>query len=159
MKISALQESVALGSAVPFAPEVADGSASVTKQILVVDDDECVRLVISRLLRGAGYRVDCAVDGAAAWEELAEKHYDLLVTDHHMPRLTGLELLVKVRSSPPVIPVVFISGLLSRYDRDLTQLIFPGAALAKPFSPSELLSSVRGLLAQFPVQNCRTAVA
>lgn len=159
MKTFVMPESVGFGSAVPFAPVAADRSAAGAKQILVVDDDECVRLVLSRLLCGAGYHVECAVDGAAAWEELGEKHYDLLITDHHMPRLTGLELLVKVRAAPPVIPVVFISGLLSRYDRELTQLIFPGATFAKPFSPRELLSSVHGLLVQFPVPNRHAAVA
>lgn len=59
------------------------------RRILVADDDEAIRYLISTVLADAGFDVNAASDGQQAWEALLHEHYDLLVTDSHMPRLTG----------------------------------------------------------------------
>ena len=58
-------------------------------QILLVDDDELIRQMMSRTLLASGYRVDTAEDGAAGWAALQRGNYDLLITDHNMPNLEG----------------------------------------------------------------------
>ena len=76
----------------------------------MVDDDEDSLFVTSLLLSEAGYLVDDAADGEEAWEALLSTRYDLLLTDHNMPRLCGLDLIARVRAAGMKIPVVLYSG-------------------------------------------------
>jgi DNA-binding response OmpR family regulator len=122
-------------------------SAAAPDRILVADDDQGVRDVVANALRLASYRVGCAHDGEDAWNALSSNGYDLLITDHEMPRLTGLDLLRRVRDRKPDVPVILISGTLPRDDPDLLRLIEPGLALEKPFSLKDLLGAVRRFLA------------
>jgi len=120
----------------------------VHNHILVVDDDAAVRDVLANFLRHSGYRVNCASDGEAGWEALCANRFDALITDHAMPRLTGLDFLRRVRSGPyKVTPAILISGEMPWEERDLLDLVRPGVAMEKPFSMLELLTSVRGVLA------------
>jgi DNA-binding response OmpR family regulator len=123
-------------------------SASIRNHILVVDDDAGVREVLANLLRRSGYQVSCASNGEAGWEALCANSYDALVTDHAMPRLTGLELLRRVRAGTlSALPVILISGKMPWEEADLLDLVWPGMAMEKPFSFFELLTSVRTVLA------------
>ena len=56
-------------------------------RILVADDDADVRQVSAEVLRRFGYRTETAADGAAAWEALEAKSYDLLITDNNLPKV------------------------------------------------------------------------
>jgi DNA-binding response OmpR family regulator len=124
------------------------GGESVTKvhHLLVVDDDSGVRNLLATLLRGAGFRVSCAADGEAGWEALCRGGVDAVITDHDMPRLTGLGLLRRVRAAQRQVPVILISGRLPEGEVDLPRLLSPGCALQKPFSMAEFLANVRSLL-------------
>src|SRR6266516_2928525 len=75
-------------------------------RLLVVEDDPTMRNLGAQVLVRAGYQVDAAEDGAAGWEALRAERYDLLITDHRMPRLSGLELVKKLRSARMTLPVV-----------------------------------------------------
>jgi len=122
-------------------------SATGHNNILVVDDDASIRDVLASFLRRSGYRVSCAEDGEAGWEALCANSFNALITDHAMPRLTGLDLLRRVRSGPlKVLPAILISGEMPWGERDLLDLVWPGVAMEKPFSLLELLTSVRGVL-------------
>src|SRR5688572_23155228 len=59
-------------------------------RILVVDDDADIRQVSADVLRRCGYQTETAADGAAAWEALQAKGYDLLITDNHIPKVSGV---------------------------------------------------------------------
>ena len=83
------------------------------QRILVADDDENTRLLYSMVLSRAGYDVGNAADGEEAWAALGCVHYDLLLTDHHMPRLTGLELVARMRDARMDLPVIVSSGCAS----------------------------------------------
>lgn len=121
-------------------------STTFPSRILVVDDDAGVRDVLGKVLRHADYRVSCAVDGEAGWEALRADRFDVLITDHDMPRLTGLDLLRRVRAAPLDVPVILISGSMPWAETDLLRLLPPGVALEKPFSFAELLAKVRAVL-------------
>jgi CheY-like chemotaxis protein/DNA-binding Xre family transcriptional regulator len=109
--------------------------------ILLVDDDEEVRSLMTRILTEGGYHVVAAKDAATALDVAAlGTQFDLLVTDVVMPGLTGFDLASSVTSVCNV-PVLFVSTLT------LTGNDIPGPALQKPFSPSVLLDTIRGLLA------------
>jgi two-component system, chemotaxis family, sensor histidine kinase and response regulator WspE len=67
--------------------------ANLSPRILVVDDDISIRELSAAVLMPSGYQVDTAEDGAAGWEALHGNNYDLLITDHNMPRVSGVELV------------------------------------------------------------------
>jgi two-component system, chemotaxis family, sensor histidine kinase and response regulator WspE len=81
------------------------------RRILVVDDSLTVREVERQLLARLGYEVDVAVDGVDGWNAVRAGHYDLLVTDVDMPRMSGLELVAAVRREPRLadLPVIVVS--------------------------------------------------
>jgi DNA-binding response OmpR family regulator len=114
--------------------------------ILVVDDDLSIRRVNAGLLLRSGYEVGTAGDGVEAWQSLQDEHYDLLITDHQMPRGTGLELIQKLRSEANPLPVILTSG--STPTEELNRL--PGlkieALMPKPLEVEVFLNTVRELL-------------
>jgi len=117
--------------------------AARSRRIFVVDDDACVRQVMALVLRRAGYSVECADDGESAWEALATETFALLITDHEMPRLCGLDLIRRIRVAAIPLPAILISGNFPWSAPDLPALLPPGAALPKPFLRDELLKRVR----------------
>jgi CheY-like chemotaxis protein len=77
------------------------GSDKRSLRILCVEDDPMMGRILVRLLREAGHLVELAPDGQAAWEKLLGNFgtIDLLITDHDMPELTGLELVQQLRGA------------------------------------------------------------
>lgn len=129
------------------APRVPGGELRVvTARVLVVDDDAGVLEVVIRMLRSAGYQVCAAGDGEAGWDVFNTHQFDLIITDHDMPRLTGLGLLRRLRTASSSIPVILISGRMPWNEPDLASLLVPGCAIAKPFEMAKLLTDVRELL-------------
>ena len=116
------------------------------QRILVADDDECIRQLVSTALNVDGFDVDAAADGEQAWEALHHEHYDLLVTDNEMPRLAGLKLIERIRNEGMSLPIIVASGSLSAERvRDNPHLQI-AAVLPKPFDLLELLATVRNAL-------------
>ena len=116
--------------------------------VLVADDSEDNRELLSQMLRVQGYRVVCAADGAEALDVLAGQPIDLALVDVMMPRCTGFAVCrtVKARPETRLIPVVLITGLGSADDR--IRGIESGADdfLNKPIRKEELLARVRSLV-------------
>jgi CheY-like chemotaxis protein len=115
------------------------------KRVLVVEDDRDVRMVMCLILSDAGYNVYEACDGLEAIEALKKRRYDAVLTDYHMPRMDGLELLDLAKAMWPETPVIMASSdpfLLIGQARD-TWLAPAYAVLAKPFEASHLLDEVR----------------
>jgi two-component system sensor histidine kinase and response regulator WspE len=106
------------------------------KRILVVDDSVTVREVQRSLLQNRGYVVEVAVDGIDGWNALRGGAYDLTITDVDMPRMTGIELVSKIKADPKLngLPVIIVSykdreedrmrGLDAGADRYLTKSSF-----------------------------------
>jgi two-component system, cell cycle sensor histidine kinase and response regulator CckA len=116
--------------------------------LLVVDDDALMRSATARLLRSAGYRVRTAGSGAEALELVAgpEGLPSLVVTDVVMRAMGGRAVAQALRERAPDLPVLYVSGYASGALGD-EELSRPRTAfLAKPFTPDEILSEVRGLL-------------
>jgi len=120
------------------------------EELLVVDDDALVRSATARLLRSAGYRVRTAGGGAEALTLVTgpDGAPSLLLTDVVMPEMGGRAVAQALRQRVPGLPVLYMSGHAGsalggeELARPLT------AFVAKPFTPTELLSHVRGLLDQ-----------
>jgi len=115
-------------------------------RILLVDDDLYVRDRNAKVLIRSGYNVDTAEDGADAWNALNDINYDLLITDNKMPRVTGLELIKKLRSEDMTLPIILVSGTMPTEELKQHPWMRLDATLSKPFSIAELLDTVKAVL-------------
>jgi DNA-binding NtrC family response regulator len=115
-------------------------------RILVAEDDMVLRQLSARLLSRSGYRVLAAEDGAAAWDALHDNTFDLLITDHDMPKLTGLELVRKVRGAHMSLPVILASGTFDLDEWVKDPCLQLAAMLPKPFTFDQLLVTVKNVL-------------
>ena len=118
----------------------------VPAHILVVDDDKDIRQISAAALTRSGYQVDAAEDGAAAWKALQADNYDLLITDHNMPKLTGVELVEQMRAAHMELPVILVTGALLNKEMNRNPPLRLAATLHKPYWPDQLLKTVREAL-------------
>jgi CheY-like chemotaxis protein len=117
-----------------------------SQRILVADDNRSIGLIISSILTGDGFIAKVFADGEEAWNELHRESYDLLVTDQDMPRLTGLNLIARMRQAGMNIPAMLVSGSLSgETTRNYPQLKI-SEVISKPFDPWNFLKLVRSSL-------------
>src|SRR6185369_2670070 len=115
-------------------------------RILLVDDEAQMRELHADLLNDAGYNVDTAPDGIVAWNTLNEISYDLLITDNNMPRLSGLDLIKRVRSEGMSLPIILASGTIQMEELNQNPQLRIDAVLHKPFLMEELLSAIQNIL-------------
>ncbi len=122
-------------------------SANETVQkVLVVDDEPLIRRLNSEILAEAGFRVDTAGDGAAAWDALQLSDYDLMITDNQMPNVSGVELIEKIRVAGMVLPIIMASATLPEDGYVEHLWLQPFAMLLKPYSLAEFIGAVKSVL-------------
>ena len=122
-----------------------------SRKILVVDDDSIVLESCKRVLEAEGFSVSLAPGAKEAIDKLEDEYFDLMIMDAKMPKHDGVYLLEKIKekwpmSTYPELPVVQISGYAT--SDTIAKGLALGAAifLAKPFTPDELVSSVKKVL-------------
>ena len=115
-------------------------------RVLVVEDDSGLLRLNTEILKRSGYDVDAAEDGAAAWDTLQLKSYDLMITDNKMPKLSGVELLKKLQAAGVVLPVIMATGESPEMEFVQFPWLRPGAILSKPYTIAELLGMVKKVL-------------
>lgn len=128
------------------------------KRVLIVEDDDTARDMLAAILVQAGYNVHTANDGQGALMEMKRRHFDVVVTDYHMPRLNGMELLSLCRIVWPDTPVVMVSG---DPDNISDMAIHQGAQawIHKPFEASRLLEILRTALCDPIKEHSRNAIS
>lgn len=114
--------------------------------ILVAEDDVLFRRLNTQVLLRSGYEVDAAADGAAAWQALNTDRYDLLVTDNSMPKMSGVELLKKLRAARMALPVILATRALPEAEFTRYPWLQPAATLLKPYTGEEILRTVKKVL-------------
>ena len=115
--------------------------------VLVVEDEDNLRVVIRRLLEGEGYGVLEAGNGASALEVLETPNHNvgLVLTDLRMPVMDGRQLAAALARLHPTLPIVFMSGFTAQL-MDM-RLVCPHLPfLAKPFRDDDLVAAVKGQL-------------
>ena len=115
--------------------------------VLVVDDEESIRLVVRRILEGSGYQITEATNGLEGIALLESgTPLDLLMADIDMPELSGDEMAVRIRKSRPDLKVLYVTGHIDKL-MDERPLLWDGEAfLEKPFSAEGLLEAVALIL-------------
>jgi PAS domain S-box-containing protein len=118
-----------------------------TEQVLLVEDDDSIRSMLTRVLREHGYGVIETQSGGEALliAEDESQRFDILVTDQVMPHISGLRLSQRVRSLRPQVGVLLLSGYPEDFPAS-SELPEGAGFLAKPFEPEVLLSRVRQVL-------------
>ncbi|GAA1334516.1 response regulator transcription factor [Saccharothrix algeriensis] len=115
-------------------------------RILVVDDDRAVRESLRRSLQFNGYQVDLAGDGRQALESVVAQRPDAMVLDVMMPRLDGLEVCRRLRSTGDDLPILVLTARDAVSDRVSGLDAGADDYLPKPFALEELLARLRALL-------------
>jgi CheY-like chemotaxis protein len=118
------------------------------KTVLVADDESHILHVVSLKLQNAGYRVVTARDGREALEMAQHERPDLIITDYHMPELSGLELCRRLKERPETsgIPAIMLTARGYNLDPSDTEKSGILCMLSKPFSPRQLLATVNEVL-------------
>jgi CheY-like chemotaxis protein len=111
-------------------------------RVLLVEDDDDNRELMSEVLEAAGYRVLSAASGTEGLKTLAEASVDVVVTDIGMPGMGGLEMARAVKEIAPSVPVVVVTGWAEREDIARARGREVDAVLVKPVDPEQLTAAV-----------------
>lgn len=134
-------------------------------KILVVDDEESLRLTMKLKLKAAGFDVDIAEDGEAAIEKLKDQRFDAVLLDINMPRMSGIEALGIIRQQFPQTEAIMLTGFADF--STAIECLKNGARdyLVKPIDTTELITRLKSLLrsksseqALFEVQRQYTSI-
>ena len=115
------------------------------KTILIADDEEDLRMLVQITLEDSRYHIMTAVDGQSTLEQIRQVHPDLVILDWMMPGLNGFEIITQLRQDRNTagIPVVLLTANDCPEDIAQAQALGIVSYLVKPFSPLELLDTVR----------------
>ena len=121
-----------------------------TKKVLVADDEVHIIHVVAIKLRNNGYEVISADNGVEAFALACEEKPDIIVTDFQMPRMTGLELVEKLRQCEQTkdIPVIMLTARNFAISQQQREDLRISECISKPFSPRELLGNIEDVLHQ-----------
>ncbi len=114
--------------------------------LLVVDDDECIREVLTILLSRRGYRCESAGNGREAMEKVAQAHFDVVITDVHMPEMDGITLTKELTRHFSDLPVMVMTG---QPDDNLVESVINAGArevLGKPFAILDFMVRLHRML-------------
>lgn len=113
------------------------------KKILVVDDEESVRVILKQILEKGGFEVDVASDGEDAMLKLKGGPFDMLVSDINMPRMDGVALLKKSKEAYPKMPVIFITAYGK--DKVIMEAMKTGLSnyIEKPFKMDDVTRTIK----------------
>lgn len=117
-----------------------------SKKILIVDDNPNMSSLLMEMLEIYDYDSVRASSGEEALNELEKSNFSLVITDVKMPKMTGMELLEKVKEKYPKMPVVLISGYSMLTSNQMDISVSPDGFLAKPFLMSDIEKLLNSLL-------------
>jgi DNA-binding NtrC family response regulator len=115
-------------------------------RILVVDDEEALRIVLSAELEGEGYQVNNAADGQEAINILKRQEFDLILLDIKMPNVDGFEVLKFVKERLPKTKVIMLTGFADLKNAIESKKLGAEDFISKPYDLVDLLTTVERVL-------------
>ena len=114
------------------------------KTILIADDSDSVRELVSFTLENAGYKVVAGIDGQDALKHLNGSSIDLVVTDLHMPNMDGIGLIKNIRSRDEYkfVPILFLTTESQIEKKEEAKAAGATGWIVKPFLPEKLLATI-----------------
>lgn len=118
-----------------------------TAKILVVEDEQMLRKILTKILTQEGHQVITANNGDEAIEKIKENHFDLMMTDLRMPKKDGTQALPLIEFLDPNLKIIILTGypLPSEVEEKVSKGRYQ--YMAKPFDNQELISKIESLLA------------
>ena len=118
------------------------------RAILIVDDEPDIFWAMEHLLKQEGFVMVRALNGLETLVNMEKKHFDLVLLDAKLPDIEGLALAKKIKAMDTMVPIVLISGYLSRDDKIVQDALSSGLIseyISKPFQHTEILNAVKNL--------------
>lgn len=115
-------------------------------KILVVEDEESIRMALEDDLTLEGYQVDGAADGELGLQMAKENSYDLIILDLMLPRLNGTDVCKALRLANIATPIIMLTAKSQEIDKILGLELGADDYVTKPFSPRELLARIKAVL-------------
>ena len=127
------------------------------KRIMIIDDEQDVRLYLKTLFEKNGYETETAQDGDEGYPRTVAYKPDLITLDILMPKQSGIRLYTKLKEDEALkeVPVVVLTGLTQYqqfYQQDFPEDELPDAFVEKPIQQEELLKIVQGLIGEADAQ-------
>lgn len=125
---------------------VGAGGNDVPHHVLLIEDEQNIAEAIAFILERDGLRVSHLTTGYAVADLVQRDRPDLIILDHMLPGLSGLEILAALRADPATtaLPVMMLTA--RGRDRDMAERAGADRFMSKPFSNAEILAEVRGML-------------
>ena len=120
--------------------------------ILLVEDEEALRMTLGDLLRSEGYAVDLAVDGDEGFEKAANLPYDVIILDVSLPNRNGFTACRDIRKAGLATPILMLTVRSRTGDKVKGLKLGADDYVTKPFDRQELLARVEALLRRSPIQ-------
>ena len=119
---------------------------AVKNKILVVDDEEALRTVLSTELEGEGYQVSTAGDGEEAIKILGSQQFHLILLDIKMPNVDGFEVLKFIKQKQPSTKVIMLTGFADLKNAIESKKLGAEDFVSKPYDLVDLLTTVERVL-------------
>jgi two-component system, OmpR family, alkaline phosphatase synthesis response regulator PhoP len=124
----------------------------VSERILVVEDEEALRVALSDRLMNEDYIVESAADGEEGFQKALNGRFDLLILDVMLPRKKGFDICRDVRRAGLVVPIIMLTAKSETVDKVLGLKIGADDYVTKPFEMIELMARIEALLRRAPSQ-------
>lgn len=131
-----------------FARLYSYGGCTMSKKLLLAEDEPVLRMLVVDTLEDEGYAIDEACDGEEAYHFIMSRHYDLVILDYMMPKMTGIEIIEKVRqfTEKERVKILMLSAKSQQAEQDKVMAAGADGFMSKPFSPLELVDKVEEML-------------
>jgi len=116
------------------------------ERILMIEDEEALRMTLIDRLRSEGYEVEIAADGQQGFEKATQSAFDLVLLDVMLPRKSGFDVCRDIRAAGMAVPILMLTARGQTADKVVGLKIGADDYVTKPFDSSELIARVEALL-------------
>lgn len=121
-----------------------------SQNILIVEDEQALRMTLSDRLQNEGFHVECSPDGEDGFRRATHEPFDLVILDIGLPKRNGLDLCRDIRQAGVITPVLMLTARGQTVDKVLGLKIGADDYVTKPFEMLELLARIEALLRRAP---------